>query len=331
MIHLRNYFVEPSKYEAFFGNTDKPLKNFVSHSDIRFCTLGKAASRCFENFSETKKFFTSLHNDKKQRFGSFDRKIKDYLDKPTMQIEILFVIEICQICEIFLTKVQTNELIIFTLYDKMCELIEYLLVKIYKPDKIQSAISDQYLDPQHILNVEKVKITTEIETIFRTEFDPKERKEKIKEFKTNYISSIEIIISYLFNKNILRQFYELLRYFKIDMIYSEDAPNQISKLAKMSKFPINYSAIHSEVIFLQIDKDIRLMSTQNSDLLLFYKSVFKIKKDDLPKYPELEKLFKICITISHGQAEIERGFNISSEIMDEKSARMEEDTFNNRK
>ena len=44
----------------------------------------------------------------------------------------------------------------------------------------------------------------------------------------------------------------------------------------------------------------------------FYMNVFP----DVPHFPELEEVVKLCVTLSHGNARVELGFSINELIMD---------------
>lgn len=64
----------------------------------------------------------------------------------------------------------------------------------------------------------------------------------------------------------------------------------------------------------------------------FWNSLFKFKTDFGEfKFPTITKIVKACLTLSHGGAEVERGFSLSSNILTDDKAAMSCRMLNSRR
>lgn len=60
----------------------------------------------------------------------------------------------------------------------------------------------------------------------------------------------------------------------------------------------------------------------------FWNQIFNIEINGLKKYPTLKKVIQAILTLSHGSADVERGFSLSARILTKERNSLEEKTLN---
>ncbi|CAH0562964.1 unnamed protein product [Brassicogethes aeneus] len=113
-------------------------------------------------------------------------------------------------------------------------------------------------------------------------------------------------------------------------------PRSILKIAEKLPLTVNSTLLSNEWILMKSFEDFTTLldeSKPKTDILFnFWNSVFKRinEIDNSPKYPNLTKVVKSALSLSHGNAGVERGFSRSKLILSEDKTAMTLRTLNAR-
>lgn len=105
---------------------------------------------------------------------------------------------------------------------------------------------------------------------------------------------------------------------KTDEIKKSRSNIEINKCANIMPFKIDYNKLVDEWKLLRFES----LPNTKTRIDHFWNNIFDLKSGlGEIKYPTVTKVVKACLTLSHGSAEVERGFPRSGNILtDDKSA-----------
>lgn len=120
-----------------------------------------------------------------------------------------------------------------------------------------------------------------------------------------------------------------MKYFnflQVREICNEKSSENLIKIAKCLPGSINMSMLIDEWHLLQTEQ-LCIISDRRIDH--FWHEIFQIKNSfGQTKYPILQVVVKMCLSVSHGSADIERGFSLSGRIISEDRTSISERTLN---
>ena len=159
----------------------------------------------------------------------------------------------------------------------------------------------------------------------QTAFIMELNEDTIKIFKIKYFKNLVIL-----DCKLLGNFYRYCESLSAKLIRNELSQCKVLKLAKLLKHECNVENLKNKLDIIRVDDHL-------DKLVHLEQASFLINLEDLSltsgarKYPELCRILQTISCISHSQAEIEKGFSESLQIMTKLRTRMSEETFNNRK
>ncbi|XP_058451946.1 uncharacterized protein LOC131430760 [Malaya genurostris] len=314
--YLFYYFKVPAKWENFHKNCNKKPKRFQKHIETRWASLGAAASTILANFDQLKQLKLNIQKMNKHSF--YEKEILKLLTLPDIKEQIMFIIEITQEAESLIKFLETNDFILFDVYDKINKFIAMFLTRFYDPEKIAIALDEKRLQEDDLLSDEDV-------IIYKSVCDGAGNTVQWPTFKQRVKKHYFTFVNYLFEKKILCNFLKLVSFMKPQKIKDGQSFQQLVELAELVNFHLDKTKIYEEVVLASV-----FFSGQNFDCMLsdleFYKLLFQQSCCQ-----ELQKLFDICSCVSHSNAEIERRFSHSKILMSDGRSRLGENTFNNAK
>lgn len=142
------------------------------------------------------------------------------------------------------------------------------------------------------------------------------------QLKTGAQKQIVKLANYLLSNKFPHAFFKLVSCFNPKHLFASDSEGFFQRLADHVGFGLDRVRIHVEVVTL---KNLEAYNQDENDMQL-YERIFAQHNFD-----ELRKLYNIVITVSHSNAESERRFNLSNEILTENRANLSEELFNQRK
>lgn len=96
----------------------------------------------------------------------------------------------------------------------------------------------------------------------------------------------------------------------------------IIKVSEKFPFKVDPGELGDEWCLLKSEQEIfdkmKTFSREQSDVSrveYFWREVFKVQRDTNLKYGNIAKVVKACLSLSHGSAEVERGFSASNNIL----------------
>lgn len=95
---------------------------------------------------------------------------------------------------------------------------------------------------------------------------------------------------------------------------------------------INADQLADEWRLLKIEEILLDTDTLNQSIENFWNTIFAISCNVIktPKYPNIKKLVSACLCLSHGSADVERGFSRSGRVLTEINTQMSLKTLNAR-
>ena len=106
---------------------------------------------------------------------------------------------------------------------------------------------------------------------------------------------------------------------------------KISKLLPLTNIDTN--KLEYEWRLLQQDHNLTFRLDQNQRIDSYWSNIFKIKSDvnhENPKYQEIKRVVQNALALTHGNADVERGFSESGNILTSEKSRMSEKMLNSK-
>ena len=302
-----------------------PLK-FCGH---RWLENSEAISRILDVFPYLQKYFAWLSGEKKmskkdERFS----QIQSYLSGPISTAILQFCLSVMQVLEPFLVLFQAERPLVFFMYEKLKELILPLVNRFVRTEVIQEhtltkLIKLDFNENSHLLPSSSVEVgfaangvlkklgtlqcTKERQfkksaTIFLSNLLSKlSERSPVKYSLTLYLSSLSPTqICSISDELLNKRFKKLLETFFDSLLIS-------AKVADRAK--VQYIKFIGNKKVMEKMKQFDIIKDRADE---FYMNVFS----DVPHFPELEEVVKLCVILSHGNARVESGFSINELIMD---------------
>lgn len=152
-----------------------------------------------------------------------------------------------------------------------------------------------------------------------------DQKQFLTNVKSHYVQAGKYLVNKIFeDPNTLMLKY--LSFLNFSEIEKEESCGNIVKLAKALPGSLNTNMLIDEWHLLQSEE---LNSISEARIDHMWQKIFE-KKNALgeTKYPIIQDVVKMCLAVSHGNADIERGFSKSRIIISEDRTQMLERTLN---
>ena len=126
--------------------------------------------------------------------------------------------------------------------------------------------------------------------------------------------------------------FETLKYFQCfspENIRNPESESYISKIAKLLPlFALDVDILSGEWRLLQLDETIRLSLNKDERIDSHWNNIFTLQDLANPRYRLLKRVVQNALALSHGNADVERGFSKSSQLLTEDKSSMTERTLN---
>ena len=301
----------------------KVKKNcFKKHVSSRWLSINLAAKRIIEQWSALVEYFLkyvpNYHKslEKTERYVRIRKKIEDPLFKP----QIFLIIESSELFEHFSKVFQKSTPIIHLVYDELMKLLIILSNKISKKPikELENDFEESFSD-KNLLNFDEIKLSDDILNCLKSV-----KEINVLYFKQNYRLHFKKASSYLishFDKRTLK----LFRHFQCLSNFESEA-DDIIQISKFFSMDINTDILLAEWISLKSEK---LMKCERIDC--FWNQIFLLNDQvSQKKYPNLEKIVRMSLVLSCGNADVEREFSKSKGILSEDKTLMSLKMLNSR-
>lgn len=223
---------------------------------------------------------------------------------------------------------QNNEPLIHILYFQLRKLIYILCSNVLKhlTDNFLDMTSDKLLEKSNIRDLKDIgfgeKVKNSISLL------PESNKMLfLNAAKNFYIVIIKYMLEKIVSLKILRNF-ECL---SPQNIKNKDSVNSIVTIANLLPLKnIDVDILSHEWNLLQIDSDISFVLKENERIDEYWNAIFLLKNRSNLRYPVTTHVVKAALSLTHGSADVERGFSESGRILTEDKTNMNENTLNAR-
>lgn len=249
-------------------------------------------------------------------------KISKLLKTPSIKAEILFAVSSTKLFTRFTLSFQREEPFVHLLFDEIELLIKSLLGKVCKNVPIN--ISEDVLDETNLLFSSDIFLPDDIQAEIQN-ISEKERQLFRRDARAHFVeASKHIIKKSSFVKPLLKSFQCL----QPQKVKSEQSCLDVVELSKHLPLNIDTSRLYDEWHLLQIETDVP-EDIGKMGIESFWHH-FMTLKDSLgnTKYPTVGAVVKTALSVSHGNADVERGFSCSVRVLTDDRASLSERTLN---
>lgn len=295
----------------------------------RWLTLEPAAQRILEQWPALVQYFL-IDLPKKvgaKKMANVAKEIIEMLKNPRLKSELIFVIELADVFQKYNGFFQNSKPLIHLLYEESHNLVKKLLKRIFKPTVELANLTNDTFSSKNFGTLDEIVLDNSVKKELQ-KLSKGERLIFMQDVQNCYFNAAK----YFFTKSCLfvNKNSKHLRCLNPKNIKSSESISDIQKVAEM--LPTNdFSAIelNDEWNFLVLE-NIEYEKDERIDI--FWNKVFQIKNNfNSCKYPTLKKIVTAALSISHGAADIERGFSASKRMMPDEKASMSLRMFNSRK
>lgn len=207
------------------------------------------------------------------------------------------------------------------MYSVAENIVKTLIGRVCIDQKIGERI-DVIFDSKNLLPLTQVVISDEVKVALET--CEKDKLQFLNSARNHYIEACKYVI----NKGpISSSFIKHFRFLKPSEILKKNSANDLLTIARVLPLNIPSDRLNDEWKLLQLEDHSKAEIDCPVD---HYWSLFLNKQHVAGglKYPNLSKVIKCSLSLSHGNAHIERGFSVSGNILTEERTKMSERTLN---
>lgn len=339
VIAIKYFFKDRPSRLSDYGSCQKKLNipnhHFIKHVATRWLTLEPAANRIIEQWPAIIEYFLKFipkkcaHLEKTIAY----KTIKQLINNKSMLAQVIFITHSAQMFVKFTKLFQSNYPLIHLIYDETKHLLLNIALKIYKPDIVKSLEDDLY-SPSTCNNINDLIPLKNASEILGRELINKLKELKVQEaeilnftnkVRKHYMAAFEHILKKIpiFDQsNILKK----LKCVQPHLIKSINC-NTIIEIAQMLP---NFSGLN------ELEMEWKMLQLENLDNIInceeridySWRKIIQIKVGQNLKYPNLKKIIQSILCLSHGNADVERGFSTSARILTKDRSSMSEKTLN---
>ena len=205
---------------------------------------------------------------------------------------------------------QKQEPLIHMLYDHVKELVVSLMCCSCTPEAVKKFKASPFVEVFQSENLKPLKdmsLSEEME-ILTAHLSDLEKDKFVSQIRKHYVADGKYI---LLKKVMFSRLFKCLSCIQPDKICSKASEKKFRILAVLLHVPYEEENLMDEWRLLQFEE-----MKSRSRIDHFWCQVFSIKNtDDNLKYENIARIIKAALTLSHGNADIERSFSRSSRIM----------------
>ncbi|XP_048511379.1 uncharacterized protein LOC125500995 [Athalia rosae] len=308
-------------YTIIQQNCSVPFHRFIKHVPSRWLTLQDSARRLLEQWEAIREFFLKAVPKQKQLPSKHGDDIATTLKNPTLKAEICFVIESADVHQSFTRKYHCQEPLI---HDELKLLFHTLAGRICKTHVLANPLNEN--DPflhKNLLPVAEVYCTSEVQDILKS-LPGVDRVHFLKKAQNHYLEAAKHILTKtcLFIGTVTKHF----RCLQPEAIKKEAFIRSIQKIVDALPLEISSIKLADEWKMLAMEK---LPDNKSQRIDHFWREIMKLKTGlGEQKYPNISKIVKASLSLSHGSADIERGFSSSGRILTQDKTAMSLKTLN---
>lgn len=298
---------------------------FYKHSPTRWLSLLGSARRFKFLFHITKSYFLEHlkeKNVKKEINSKRYIRIVNVFNIPTIELQLLVLIESALIFQPALLFLQRHEVLIHKLHGCLTNLISTIAQKICKDDSIEF---------QNLFNANNIKNNEDLElslTIAQKICDLCLTEDQTNEFVKGYANHYKKAGAYLVS-HVAKYLPVIKKFESLDptKFKSTSAKDNIKELFHL--FPVKNCS--TEVLieeFSQLQRENIDFSNREITPIDKFWSTLLNEEDYREKYKNIRYLFLNLLCITHGQSDIERHFSITGQYLTKKNTRISLKTYN---
>ncbi|CAF0979657.1 unnamed protein product [Adineta steineri] len=344
----------PARKEDFqnvVDDIDSALEKTILYFCVtRWVLMGKVVDRILIQWEVISDYFLRFLPEKQpsqiQKNKRYDN-IKSILSSNLSKVKLNFVLFLCQnIFDRFLTFFQCEEPLIHLLYKELTELYRNVLLAFLKPDSVQQKSGQELLKidlEQSAIWVADKEIRIGEQTkklISSLNFD--EKKSFYEDVRKIYKAIAAYMKKNLPLNNMLLRDLQVLNYSSRTDSSSGDQIVRVARSISNLLSDTDIDTLENEWLLYSIEvidkswyiEDEYTDFNGNNHVKYhriddYWNKVFSILTDKgVSKYPTVAKLIKNTLIISHGNAHVERGFSINSNIITENRSSLSESSIN---
>lgn len=304
------------------------------HVSVRWLTLKSCLEVVIKHMGAIEEYILKFIPKYKPKLtkSTLYKNIVSFLNKKFFKAELQFLLSICKILIKFTEGFQSStKILIHILYEEAQRLYITMVNRVRQN-------SSHYIEFQEVkkklLPVEKVIVSEEVKKKI-SNTDPKTYVERdcVQFFfnvQQHYLAIAQYLHKSLSEITVLKH----VRFLKPEKIKSKDFISDVEKTSKLlSLREIDNTFLQDECLLIKLEIGTYLekfkLKGEEPSIIEFWKNIFaqKFNNGDA-KYPQLSTLVKACFTLSHGNSDIERGFSVSGDILDEGNTQMAVELLN---
>lgn len=323
IISIYRYFKDwPSRKEDFAICQNKkglPNVSFLKHVSSRWLTIEPAAARLLEQWDAVMEYFFKfipMHQTSHMKSNSY-KQIASLLKKTTIKAELRFVCSSSVIFTKFTGLFQREEPLCHQLYHHIQDLVISLISRSCKAEAIEmfkKSPSDDVFKSEFLLPVKDIALSEDMK-LLTAHLSNAEKGGFLRDVQNHYIAAGRYII--MKNENYSR-ILRSLSCIRPDQVKLKVSHKRIQILATYLPVPYDAEKLADEWKLVQLEKN-----EPSCRIDHFWSKLFVMRNTDgSSKYPTVTSVIKAALTLSHGNAEIERGFSRSARILTEDRSSM---------
>lgn len=312
-----------------------PHNRFIKHVASRWLTLEVAASRLLEQWPAILEYFLKYIPMKAEHIEKTNtyKTIKNILNKQTIKAEIMFVIESSKLFCNFSKKFQRSVPLVHILYDELKYLIICIMIRFCKPTVVEKVENNEYdnniFDINNLIPLEEYESIIGSTIVSELKRNKKLSQGELKIFASNCRKHFKAVSIHILKKVPLFEDNNILKKLRcLNPKHMSQSAVDIVDIAKKIPGFTEFSQLESEWKLAVLKcKNVTL---KNERIDHYWRQVFSCNSDveGIYKYPNLQKVVEGVLCLSHGNAEVERGFSVSSKILTLERNCLNEKTLN---
>lgn len=317
IFQIHNFFDGwPARWEEYEIIQDKlnlPNHRFIKHVSSRWLTMGPAAERVLEQWPAIIEYFTK-HLPKKQTNTSQNFKnIYNFINQKLAKAEIMFVVSSVKMFVKVTGFFQREEPLVHMIHEELKKLVR----TIFNRFCVKSApTSVEGLNEKYYVPLQDIVLEDSIRELLETAQE-RDRVTFLHKVKNHYVAACK----HLLTKTSMD--YSLIKYLAIlnpKKQNSETCHKDFLKIANTLPVAFEETALTNECLLLmQHQKG----NQEEQRIETYWGNIFKRTFDNGEKmFPNLEHIVKAALALSHGNADVERGFSCSGRILTPERANM---------
>lgn len=310
------------EYEAIQDKLKVPNHRFLKHVSSRWLTLGPAAERALEQWPAIIEYFTKyLPKSKSVPTCMSYKNIVSFIKRTPAEVELSFTAHSAQTFSPFTALFQRDEPLVHILHQQLSRLIRTLICRICT---VKAPTSNDAFATKYYLPLEKIFLETSEQDLIK-KLDKTDQIIFLNKVRKHYEAACRHLMAKTSVSNNLLKHLSVLN----PKAKKSDDQRSIVKVAQAMPFDFSETELINEYILYNSEKPIIKKDDPHVRVDLYWAKIFENEcHSGQKRYPTLEKVVKAALILSHGNAQVERGFSQSGNIMTDERSSTSERTLN---